>query len=93
MYERVLWRMREKVRTLQYVVTAHAEEEMSDDDLTILDLEHAILSGRILQRQRDAEAGGWKYVVGGPTLIDDPMELVGRLSASGKLVIVTVYRA
>ena len=93
MYERILRRMREKVRTLQYVLTSHAEEEMNDDDLTILDVERAILSGRILERQRDTETGGWKYVVGGPTLIQEPMELVARLSVSGKLVIVTVYRA
>ncbi len=93
MYERILRRMCQKVRALDYVVTAHAEEEMNDDDLTILDVEHTILSGKILEHQRDAETGGWKYVVGGPTLIDDPMELVGRLSVSGKLVIVTVYRA
>ncbi len=92
MYERILRRMREKVRTLQYVVTAHAEEEMSDDNLTILDVERSILRGKILERQRDAETRGWKYVVGGPTLVDDPMELVARLSVSGKLVIVTVYR-
>jgi hypothetical protein len=93
MYERILQRMRQKVRALDYVVTAHAEEEMSDDELTILDVERAILNGRILERQRDVETGGWKYVVGGRTLIDDAIELVGRLSVSGKLVIVTVYRA
>ena len=34
MYERILRRMRQKVRALDYVVTAHAEEEMNDDDLT-----------------------------------------------------------
>ena len=93
MYERILQRMRQKVRALDYVVTAHAEEEMSDDELTILDVEHAILNGRILERQRDVETGGWKYVVGGRILIDDAIELVGRLSVSGKLAIVTVYRA
>lgn len=49
--------MREKVRRLEYV-TAHAEEEMSDDELTILDVEHAILSGKIVERQRDAESSG-----------------------------------
>ncbi len=36
MYERVLRQMREKIRTRQYVMTLHAEEEMSDDALTIL---------------------------------------------------------
>jgi len=63
-----------------------AATEISDDELTILDVEHTILNGRIIERQRDVETGGWKYVVGGRTVIDDAMELVGRLSVSGKLV-------
>jgi hypothetical protein len=74
-------------------MTLHAEEEMTDDDLTVLDVERAILLGHIRERHRDWEFGGCKYVVLGPALSDDPVGLVGRLSASGKLVIVTVYRA
>ena len=34
MFERILKRMQKKIRTHQYVVTLHAEEEMNDDDLT-----------------------------------------------------------
>lgn len=33
MFERVLKQMREKIRTRQYVMTVHAEEEMDGDDL------------------------------------------------------------
>ena len=40
--------MREKVRTRQYVITLHAEEEMNDDDLSIFDVEHCIITGRIV---------------------------------------------
>jgi hypothetical protein len=43
MYERVLRQMREKIRTRQYVMTLHAEEEMNDDDLSIFDVERVIL--------------------------------------------------
>lgn len=39
MFERILNRMREKVRALQYVMTLHAEEEMDSDDLSIFDVE------------------------------------------------------
>ena len=35
MYERILRLMREKIRTRQYVMTLHAEEEMNDDSLSI----------------------------------------------------------
>jgi hypothetical protein len=51
MFERLLRRMREKVRALQYVMTLHAEEEMDNDDLSIFDIEQAILMGQIIDRQ------------------------------------------
>ncbi len=41
------------MRSCQYVMTIHAEEEMSDDDLSIYDIEQAILTGEILERQKD----------------------------------------
>jgi hypothetical protein len=46
-FDRVLRRMWEKVRSRQYVVTLHAEEEMASDGLTIFDVERAILTGEI----------------------------------------------
>ena len=36
MYDRILKQIQEKVRTRQYVMTLHAEEEMDDDGLTKL---------------------------------------------------------
>lgn len=53
MFDHVLHRMREKVRALAYVMTIHAEEEMEDDDISILDVEHVILTGEIIERQQD----------------------------------------
>ena len=50
--------MQEKIRTRQYVVTVHAEEEMASDGLTIFDVERAILTGEIEERQKDRDAGG-----------------------------------
>ena len=47
MYKRVLRKMQEKIRTRQYVATIHAEEEMSNDGLTIFDVERAVLMGEI----------------------------------------------
>jgi hypothetical protein len=55
MFDRILQRMRAKVRTLDYVMTLHAEEEMEDDGLSILDVEHIILIGEIIERQREQE--------------------------------------
>ena len=93
MYERVLRRIWERVRSRSYVMTLHAEEEMEDDGLTILDVERVVLTGRIMERQRDRDTRHAKYVVAGRTEADERAEVVARLSASGKLVIVTVYRA
>lgn len=63
MYERILRQMREKIRTRSYVMTLHAEEEMDDDGLTISDVERAILTGSITERQADHATGEWKFIV------------------------------
>ncbi len=49
MFESVLKEIREKVRTR----TLHAEEEMNDDGLAIFDVEHCLLTGEIIERQKD----------------------------------------
>ncbi len=83
MYERVLRRMRQSVRALTYLMTTHAEEEMEDDGLTILDVEHVVLTGRIVERQRDRRTAQFKYVVSGQTEAKENVEVIGRLSLSG----------
>ena len=45
MFEQVLWEIRSKVRSGDYVVTIHADEEMDDDQLAIGDVEACIASG------------------------------------------------
>ena len=92
MFDHVLQRIREKVRALDYVMTLHAEEEMEDDDISILDVEHGILTGEIIERQQDQETGEWKYLIAGHTLADDPIIVVAKLAFTGTLVIMTVYR-
>lgn len=57
MLQRILMEIRDKVRLRQYIVTLHAEEEMSDDELSIFDLERCILTGEIFERQKDSETG------------------------------------
>jgi len=91
MYDRILKRMREQIRTRQYVMTLHAEEEMDDDGLSIFDVERGILTGRIIERQKDRVTAEWKYLVKGQTIAGDPIIVVAKLGATGKLVIITVY--
>ena len=91
MYDRILKRMQEKIRTRQYVMTLHAEEEMDDDKLSIFDIERCILTGKITERQKDKMTNEWKYVVEGQSIIGDKVGTVAKLSLSGKLFIITVY--
>ncbi|MCB7130015.1 MAG: DUF4258 domain-containing protein [Candidatus Brocadiales bacterium] len=91
MFDRILKRMREKVRTRQYVMTLHAEEEMDDDGLSIFDIEQGILTGKIIERQKDRVTEEWTYLIEGQTIAGDRIVIVVKLSMTGKLVIITLY--
>jgi len=66
-------------------------EEMAEDLLDIIDVEIAVLNGRITRIERD-DPRGTKYVVGG-TAADQrtPVEVIGRFTSSGRYLILTVY--
>jgi hypothetical protein len=65
---------------------------MDDDGLSVFDVERSILTGEIVGRQRNHATTEWKYLVEGRTVSDDPIVVVAKLSITGKLVIITVYR-
>ena len=92
MFERILRVLRDRVRSRRFVVTLHAEEEIADDGLTIFDVERCMLSGRIVERQKDSETGEWKYLVQGEAVTKDEIVVVCKLGFTGKVVIITVYR-
>ena len=84
--------MREKIRNFEYMMTLHAEEEMENDALSVFDVENAVLTGEIVERQKDVETGEWKYLLAGQTL--DKVSIiivVTKLSLTDKLIIITVY--
>ena len=91
MYVRILRQMREKIRARQYVMTIHAEEEMVDDNLSIFDVEHVILTGCITERQKDQDTAEWKYLIEGETIAGYLAVAVAKISITNKLVIITVY--
>jgi hypothetical protein len=91
-FDSILKQMRERVRAREYVMTLHAEEEVNDEEWSVYDVESGILTGEITERQRDQATGEWKYLVSGKTLADDDIVVVGKLSVTGKLVIITVYQ-
>jgi hypothetical protein len=83
--------MREKIRSREYVMTLHAEDEMDEDGLTIFDVESVILTGDIVDRQREPQTNTRKYIVRGQTVTDETASVVTRFGPTGKLVIITVY--
>ena len=64
-FDRILKRMRDLVRASEYVLTVHGADEIEADGLSVFDVEHCILTGKIVKRQRDRVTGGWKYSVKG----------------------------
>lgn len=82
---------RHLIRTLNYVVSTHAAEELEDDSLTILDLENIVLTGQIIERQRDPKTREVKCIVCGIALDGTAAETVVKLGFTGKLVVITVY--
>ena len=92
MYERELKRMREKIRLRQYLMTIHADEEMDSDGLSIYDIENAILTGEITERQKDRETSESKYLVRGENVDGNTILIaVTKFGMSGRLIIITVY--
>ena len=62
---------------------------MNDEDLTIFDIEHVILTGKIIERQKDHVTGDWKYLSRSQTLAEDQVVVVTKIGSTGKLVIIT----
>lgn len=91
MFDRILKEMQDKIRRRKYIMSIHAEEEMNDDDLSIFDVEGCILTGKILERQKDKVTAEWKYRINGQSLSGGEVEVVAKLGPTGKLVIITVY--
>ena len=92
MYGRLLKRMRELIRARRYIMPLHAEDEMEADGLTIYDVESVILTGKIIERQKDRASAEWKYLVSGQSLADESVRVAVKFSPTGKLVFITVFR-
>ncbi len=91
MAQATISQLRQLIRSLSYVVSTHAAEELEDDHLTILDLENIVLTGQIKERQRDAKTREIKCVVAGNTLDGTSAEVILKIGFGGKLFIITVY--
>jgi hypothetical protein len=66
-------------------------EEMAEDDLDILDIEHAMLSGRVTRIDKD-DPRGIRYVVEGVGADSRrAVGVVGRFATARRYLIITVF--
>jgi hypothetical protein len=92
MFEQSLQKFRSLVRKRQYILTIHALEEMGDDDILDEDIANTILTGQIVERQVDRATRERKYVLAGMDCAGEPMNVVLKMGATDKVVVITVYR-
>jgi hypothetical protein len=83
-------RIRQAIRAQRYRISAHANDEMSDDALEAQDIEAIIFTGTIAQRFTH-DPRGTRYEVTGTTTDGRHASVVCRFLASGVLLIITAY--
>ena len=84
-------RIRDAVLDHRYVLTEHAQDEMAEDNLDVLDVESAILTGQ-LDEVLTKDPRGTRYVViGNATDQETKVGVVGRFVAHDQFLIITVY--
>ena len=86
---RTLEAMRRAVIEQAYVLTTHALLEMREDGLDVVDVESAILTGRIEPVFEDDPRGPRYEVVGTACDLTTPVGVVARFA--GPLLTITVY--
>ncbi|OGL41007.1 MAG: hypothetical protein A3C43_04945 [Candidatus Schekmanbacteria bacterium RIFCSPHIGHO2_02_FULL_38_11] len=81
--------IQKSVRNSEYYFSKHGDQERQNDNLTIEEVEEALLSGKILEQYKDTGRGK-SCLVAGFTEIGKPIHII-----CGKrgiwLVIITVY--
>ena len=91
MANRELERIRNAILDQRYTLTEHAYDEMDEDNLDVLDVESAILTGVIDQVLTHDPRGTRYVVIGVATDQTTPVGVVGRFVEHDHLLIVTVY--
>ena len=76
------------VRNGLYYLTEHADDEAQIDNFDIYDVEYGLLNGKI--RRTWPREG--KYEVIGSTLDNSAIGIICRITQSGKVRVITVYR-
>lgn len=87
----VLEGIQSAIRSGNYDVTKHANDEMAEDHLSIYDVEHAVLTGSITKTEHDDVRGPRYTIIGDSTDKVVRVGIVGRFKETGTFLIITVY--
>jgi hypothetical protein len=72
-------------------MTAHAVDEMAEDDLDFDDVEHAVLSGQVVHSDFE-DPRGPKHVIHGLAADGQvPVGILGRFAKADRFLIITVF--
>ena len=82
--------VRQKIRSRDYYLSSHAEDEMVDDYLERTDVENAILQGRI-EKVMTHDSRGIRYRVEGATIDGRLIYVICRFRENETLIIITIY--
>jgi hypothetical protein len=91
MSRRLLERIQVAVLSGDYDLTRHAINEMAEDELSIFDVEHAILSGEITKTETDDPRGPRYTIIGLTEDQKTEVGVVGRFTETDIYLILTVY--
>ena len=75
----------------RYALTEHAYEEMDDDDLDVLNVESAILTGEIDETLTKDPRGTRYVIIGNATDLETQVGVVVRFVEYDQVLVITVY--
>lgn len=91
MPESVIERVRSAILDQRYVFSEHAYEEMDEDHLDAIDVEAAILTGRVAQELTEDPRGPRYVIIGNSCDETTQTGVVVRFVEHDQLLIITVY--
>jgi hypothetical protein len=83
-------KIRQRILDRDYYISSHAEDEMREDRLKRIDVENAILKGRI-DRKLTKDIRGTRYRIEGPAKDERIIHVICRFKEGRSLIIITVY--
>ena len=82
--------LRQKIINREYLLSSHAEDEMVNDMLDRMDIEHAILHG-FIEKQLTHDFRGARYRIEGSSRDNRLIHVICRFKVGRNLLIITAY--